>query len=241
MLSPLIADCPHEQRPGMTVCLHCRHAALLVTRARRRRVLGRAAVAGAVLVLLGAGGVAGAGALQARRTVLVSENVTGTPAADDATPVTLVAAAPTAPAPRPSGAPPLAAAPALVAAPRERAVLAPVIAEGRSALRDGMSAVRIGGTVLVHFDTPLARTRRPEKFERIVRATLPAVYGAAADSLLATVPSGTFAESGDLVTELPARGVHLALPGGGTLSIWPQTRPGQDGPLVVTYRATVTP
>ena len=224
----------------MTVCLHCRHAALLVTRARRRRTLGRAAMAGAVLVLLGAGGVAGAGALQARRSVVLSESSTGTPAADDATPATLLAAAPTEPAPRPS-APPLPAAPALVAAPGERAVLAPAIAEGRSALRDGMSAVRTGGTVLVHFDTPLARTRRPEKFERIVRATLPAVYGAAADSLLATVPSGTFAESGDLVTELPARGVHLALPGGGTLSIWPQTRPGQDGPLVVTYRATVTP
>ena len=214
MLSPFIADCPHEHRPGMTVCLHCRYAALLVTRARRRRTLGRAAAAGTVVVLLAAAGVAGASALQERRTVLVAERAPDPVV--ETTPTSLVAYVPPANAPQAAEPP---AAPAMLAGPREHAVLAPVIAEGSVALRDGMSAVRTGGTVVVHFDTPLARTRRPQKFENIVRATLPAVYGRAADSVLATIPSGSLAGAGDLLTELPARGLHLALPAGGTVSL----------------------
>ena len=39
--------------------------------------------------------------------------------------------------------------------------------------------------VTVLFDTELMRTRRPEKFERVVRETLGAIYGRRADSVLA--------------------------------------------------------
>jgi hypothetical protein len=113
------------------------------------------------------------------------------------------------------------------------------VAEGRTELRDGLVAVRSGDTVAVHFDTPATRTRRFDKFERIVRETLPQVYGAVADSVLARVPAGQLARSGDLLTELPERGVHLPTGDGGTLALWPETRPGRDGPLVVTYRATL--
>ncbi|MFL5578434.1 MAG: hypothetical protein ACJ79S_20970 [Gemmatimonadaceae bacterium] len=121
-------------------------------------------------------------------------------------------------------------------APGASVPLRPAIAEGRTALRDGMFAERHGDTVTVSFDTELARTRRPEKFEQIVRATLPTIYGPAADSLLAHLPTGTLAGAGDLLTDLPARGLHLPAPGGATIALWPTTRPGRDGPLVVTYR-----
>jgi hypothetical protein len=127
-------------------------------------------------------------------------------------------------------------APALVApAAPARAPRAPIVAEGRTELRDGIVAVRTGDTVAVHFDTPHARTRRPEKFERIVRATLPEVLGPMAESLLAATPAGRIAGAGDLLTELPVRGVQVGS-GADALTLWPETRPGRDGPLVVTYR-----
>ena len=113
------------------------------------------------------------------------------------------------------------------------------MAEGRTALTEGVVAVRTGDTVAVHFDTPLARTRRADKFERIVRETLPRVYGAVADSALAALPAGRLAAAGDLLHDLPTRGVRLPTADGATLALWPETRPGRDGPLVVTYRATV--
>jgi hypothetical protein len=128
---------------------------------------------------------------------------------------------------------------AVTPAPAERSAPAPIVAEGRTELRDGIVAVRTGDTVAVHFDTPMTRTRRPEKFERIVRATLPEVFGTMADSALAATPAGRIASAGDLLTELPVRGVQLRTGDGDTLTLWPETRPGRDGPLVVTYRAAV--
>ena len=113
-----------------------------------------------------------------------------------------------------------------------------VIAEGRTDLLKGVFAVRAGDTVAVHFDTPDARTRRADKFEAIVRATLPKIYGAAADSLLSRLPTGALI-AGDLVGGAMKRGIRLALADGWTLALRPETRPGRDGPLVVTYRATV--
>lgn len=124
-------------------------------------------------------------------------------------------------------------------APGARGATGPIVAQGRTVLPGGAVAVRSGDTVAVHFDTPATRTRRPEKFERIVRATLPAIYGTTADSALAAVPEGSLASEGDLLTSLPERGVRLPTMGGDTLMVWPETRPGRDGPLVVTYRATI--
>ena len=115
--------------------------------------------------------------------------------------------------------------------------LDPIVAQGRTELHDGIYALRSGDTVTVHFDTPEARTRRGEKFEQIVRATLPATHGAAAVELLAATPSGDLVGARDVVAELPARGIHLRTTDGRELSIWPETRPGRDGPLVVAYRA----
>jgi hypothetical protein len=113
----------------------------------------------------------------------------------------------------------------------------PVIPMGRTALRDTMVAERAGDTVRVRFDLLLSRTRRADKFEAIVRATLPQVYGAPADSALQALPVGAVARAGDLTTALTERGFRIPLAGGRTIAVWPETREGRDGPLVIAYRA----
>ena len=64
------------------------------------------------------------------------------------------------------------------------------------------------------------------------------MYGPVADTLLAGVPEGRLAASKALVTDLPKRGIRLG-PTGRRLTLWPETRPGRDGPLVVGYRTTI--
>jgi hypothetical protein len=118
--------------------------------------------------------------------------------------------------------------------------LSPVIPEGLTELPSGLSATRTGDTVMVRFDTPMLRTRRPDKFEDIVRSSLAEVYGAKAESILSGIPRGSLVQVDDLFAELPTRGLHIELPAGGTLALWPQTRMRDDGPLVVAYMATVT-
>ncbi len=118
--------------------------------------------------------------------------------------------------------------------------LTPIVAHGRTALRDGLVAVRTGDTVSVHFDTPMLRTRQPQKFEQLVRATLPAIYGAAVDSILATVAAGHLIRGADPTMTTATHGVYLPLASGWSLALWPETRPGRDGPLIVTYRTALT-
>ncbi|MEX2153095.1 MAG: hypothetical protein WD825_07125, partial [Gemmatimonadaceae bacterium] len=112
----------------------------------------------------------------------------------------------------------------------------PSIAEGRRELGDSMFAVREGPQVTVNFDTETLRTRFDWKFEGVVRATLPLVFGAGARAALDSIPAGTFVRGGDLMNELPTRGIPLKM-GEHTLRVWPITRPGRDGPIVVAYRA----
>jgi len=92
--------------------------------------------------------------------------------------------------------------------------LSPVIPVGRTMLRDTMVAERVGDTVRVSFDLQLSRTRRPDKFEAIMRATLPQVFGAVADSALRSLPTGSVARAGDLVATLPERGLRIPAAGG---------------------------
>lgn len=132
----------------------------------------------------------------------------------------------------------VAAAPARPAAPKAR--LVPAISEGRRELGDSMFAVREGDQVTVHFDTEERRTRFDWKFEDVVRATLPVVFGPEVRVALDSVREGTLARGGDLLNELPTRGITLELPDGHELRVFPITRPGRDGPLVVAYRAAVT-
>jgi hypothetical protein len=115
-----------------------------------------------------------------------------------------------------------------------------LVRPGRTEVGDGLYIERAGETVTVHFDTPEARTRRRDKFERVVRRTLPEIYGSAAEALLSSIPEGTLVEPVDLVTEVAERGVKLDAGDGWKVSLWPETRPGQDGPLVLSYRVAVT-
>jgi hypothetical protein len=133
---------------------------------------------------------------------------------------------------------PAAAVPA--PAPVTQPPVAILVSEGRTDLTESLIAERAGDSVVVDFDTPATRTRRRDKFESVVRRTLPMVYGAPVDSVLRTIPDGGIVGGADLLGELPRRGVHLPLGSGVTLDLWPETRPGQDGPLVVSYWARVT-
>jgi hypothetical protein len=114
-----------------------------------------------------------------------------------------------------------------------------IVPPGESPLPDGVTAFRNDAVVTVSFDTPLARTRVAEKFERFVRATLPAVFGSGADSALAKLPVGTLANQGNLITELPSTGVRIPVGSVWEIRVYPETRKGLDGPLVIRYRTTV--
>jgi hypothetical protein len=164
------------------------------------------------------------------------------PTSSPATDAVSLVSSPAAPLGVPAGPPAVAPAAPMVAPPVAAApvppALLPIVAEGRTELAGGVYAVRSGDTVTVFFDTPEARTRRADKFEQIVRATLPAIHGSAGDALLASVAPGALVGAVDLVNELPTRGLHLRAADGRALSLWPETRPGRDGPLVVAYRAT---
>lgn len=218
MSSPALKSCPHDLRPGTTVCLHCRREARVTGQARTRRALARVGIVGVALLVCAAAAASGVSALQRYRAP-----AGGKDAAPDSAP----------PAPD--------AETAIATRQTPPAWLVPRTAMGRTALRMPRAfAQRDGDVVTIHFDEVMTRTRRSDKFERIVRATLPEVYGATADSMLAAVKPGTLVGGDDLVTELPERGIRLAHPSGAALVLWPETRPGRDGPLVVAYRVTVT-
>ncbi len=123
----------------------------------------------------------------------------------------------------------------LVSAPKAASLLG----QGRTTLTDSIYAVRSGDSVLVNFDTHGNRTRRADKFEQMLRTTLPLVYGRRVTSSLGSVPTGALLPSRDVVGELTSQGVHLTLDNGVKISLWPQTRPSADGPLVVAYRVVV--
>lgn len=249
--SDLPSVCPHGLRPGTTVCLHCRHDARIAARKRRYLLavrIGVATMGGAVLVALVVGGI-----------MSVAGNGPSTEA--DAAPDTMVAVAPP---PRPTtvaratNASRTTTTPAVTAATQQAAVVtapdttsavpspsgaapSPSIAEGRRELGDSMYAVRAGGEVTVHFDTDSLRTRQDWKFEGVVRATLPLVFGDEVRAALDSVPAGGLVQGGDILNDLPTRGILVRLPANAGIRVWPVTRQGRDGPLVVAYRAAGVP
>jgi hypothetical protein len=226
--------------PGIPVCLRCRKEHRVATRERRRRALFAAAAIALGVATIGAAGAAGMldSELRAAGFVIPASSVQSGPS---------VSAPQSAPEIVPDSAP----APVASVAPESTVVsvasvtippaaeLAATIGEGRTSLRDGIVAERRGDEITVHFDTPAARTRRAEKFEGVLRATLPQLYGARVDSALLAIPVGTLVPAHGLTTDLPMQGLYVPLPGGLTLRIWPETRPGQEGPLIVRYRVLV--
>ncbi len=260
MASASIPPCDHELRPGTAVCLRCQHAERAARRAHQRQMMARGTAVAMVLGVIAAIGIAGASVIRSRAW-MGSTGGTGSPeklatsaelkptsatdsAADSATDSATAPtdSATTVQVPQRTVVRPAASAPVVASRPAAAVGLAvsPVVPVGRTVLRDTMVAVRAGDTVRVSFDLELSRTRRPEKFEAIVRSTLPQVYGTAVDSALRALPVGVMARAGDLVTTLPEQGFHIPLAGGQTLGVWPETRPGRDGPLVVAYRAVAS-
>jgi hypothetical protein len=225
---------------GTTVCLRCRQEARQVARARQQRLLAKLGLAASALVGVY---IVGASTLNAWRAAARVSGVHQMPA--------MVTTAITTSEVKPQGEAkavlPAPAVPAatVVPAAATKAIeptsspLTFVVSEGRTELKDSMVADRAGDSVIVSFDLMMTRTRRRDKFERILRETLPAVYGAPVDSVLAAIPEGTLVGGGDLVTELPLRGLRVPLRAGYRLGIWPETRPGRDGLLVVRYRTRV--
>lgn len=253
--------CTHDLGVGTKVCLRCRQEARQAVRAQQQRLLTKVFLAGAALIGVSIVGASTANAWRAasrvNRVAEMPTVVTTAISPADVRPqgkardvassaVSSVAATPVASLVAPPVAAPAmikAAEPASVVPPPQPVTAAPplalVVPQGRTALKDSVLAERMGDSVIVSFDLVMTRTRRRDKFERIVRATLPAVYGARADSVLAAIPDGRLVGDGDLMTELPSRGIRLPLRGGYTLGVWPETRAGRDGPLVVGYRARV--
>lgn len=222
MPAPTPPVCTHDLGVGTTVCLRCRQEQRQIARARQQRLVGMGGMLAIALVGVYVVVASATNAVRAARHERNAARVSPAPASPAEAPAPASSHATTAAAPVPSGAP-----------------LAIIVAAGRTALADSMIVERSGNEATVHFDTQAARTRRRDKFEHVVRQTLPAVYGARADSVLAAIPEGALVAGGDLLRELTARGIHVGLRDGWSLELWPETRPGRDGPLVVRYRTRV--
>jgi len=233
--------CPHELRPGTAVCLHCRREARTAARARRRRLYMKGGAGVALLSTLGVVALVARVAIFGHDLVPGMRVATATVTTDDggdAVPKASPSAAAQQGATR-AAALRRASAAAPNATTSAGATVVPVVPQGQSILPDSLVATRADSVITVWFDRTMIRTRNPWKFERLVRRTLPALYGSLADSALARIPEGGLARQGDLLNELPTRGLRIPAAPGLTFSLYPITRPGQDGPLVIQYRVSL--
>ena len=136
---------------------------------------------------------------------------------------------------------PPATAPVVPATPARPAPFAPVILRGETMLADSIVATRSDSDVVVNFDRALLRTRRPNKFEQLVRTTLESVYGAPGAAVMRKLPYGAIASQGDLINELPTRGVRIPVDSAWVIRVLPETKVGDGGPIVVRYRVRLVP
>jgi hypothetical protein len=219
----------------------------MATRARRRQAMVRGSSAVAILASLAVAGLVGRVMLRGRSLtphVRVASAAVTDDNGDTAGPTKM--ASPSVSATTPTSAPaqqgaPLSAEPThqQVAAPAVKPPISPLVPQGQSPLADSLFATRTDSGIVVWFDRTMVRTRNPQKFERLVRSTLPAIYGPAADSALRRIPEGGLAQQGDLINDLPTRGLRIPAAPGWTFSLFPITRVGHDGPLVTQYRVSV--
>lgn len=210
------------------------------------RFFGLASVIG----IIGIAGAAGAITLRGNSSAGVSQTSAGNVSLQQEGRATKTAATrprtprPLAPTPARTVSEPEAMATATVPTPATPVALPPLkgaslLGQGRTTLTDSIYAIRTGDSVVVNFDTHGNRTRRADKFEQMLRTTLPLVYGRRIASSLDSVPTGQLLPSRDIIGELTSQGVHLTLDNGLRISLWPQTRPSADGLLVVAYRVVM--
>jgi hypothetical protein len=227
------------------VCLRCRHAARAAARDRLNRLMLRFTAVAIVVATFITAGAVGATAIRGRAA---AANAADSARAADSTNKQVPTAAVEAPVAADSASRDVVTAPVQASSPAPaptvvqpaRPAILPVIPMGQSSPADSLVAVRGDSDVVVSFDNSVFRTRRAEKFEWVVRTTLPFVYGAAVKEQLAKLPEGAIASQGNLLTELPARGVRIPVTPGWSLRVYPITRPGQDGPLVIRYRVLLS-
>jgi len=231
--------CPHELRPGTTVCLHCRWEAKSAARKRRRRLLMKGSSGVALLTTLAVMGLVGRVTILQRMSAAGIRVVTSDVGGDAARPMPVTRHRDPAVQQGVSASSPAPAPTTAVVATAALAPVSPVVPQGQSTLPDSLMATRADSVITVSFDRTMIRTRNPWKFERLVRTTLPALYGPAADSALSKIPEGGLARQGDLINELPIRGLRIPVAPGWTFTLFPITRPGHDGPLVTQYRVSV--
>lgn len=216
-------QCTHERRPGTMVCLYCRAEERAVARSRQKRAAVRVLGAGGGLLLVAALLVAGSTALRGARG---RTNASAASPADSASASSLSSVALAADVANPS---PYVGTRDLV------------LPSGRTPLGNGVFAERQGDVVVVNFDTRGARTRRSDKFEKVVRATLPAVLGEAGSAALERVEPGSLIPSGQLLNAVEQGELRLPVGDGRVVRLTPMTRMGEDGPLVVTYQVVLAP
>lgn len=209
--------CRHGQR-GTSKCLYCLQEQRDAARKRRNRMLRRFG-----LTTLGGGVVI---------ALIVGALVTLSPASRQSAPAeadqTNVDASP------------VVASSAGTSEPAKPSLLSPQIPPGRRELGGGVTADRVGDEVTVTFDTDSLRTRLDWKFEGVLRATLPLVYGDPVRSVLDSIEVGSLLESRNLMRELPRTGTRIPLDSGlGTIRVYPIVRSGRDGPIISAYRASV--
>lgn len=221
--------CQHERRPGTTVCLRCRHEALEAARLKQRAMFTRVGTIGAATVLIVALTAIGLSVTRGRDQGIARPRTVATKSAAAVRDSVTQSGEPVA-----NGAIPPARNRAAAAA------LEPVLPVGRTVLKDSAIVTVSDSGVAVDFDQMMLRTRRPAKFEDFVRRMLPTIYGQRAQRALAAIPEGAIASQGDLLTQLPRTGVRIPLDGGHVMTVWPETRPGEDGPLVIRFRITVS-
>ena len=208
--------CRHGYR-GTAVCLYCRQDEREAARQKRKKMLTRFG-----LTTLG-GGVVIALIVGVLVTLSPASRSSAPAAADPATGDSVVSSSAGTAAPRPGP-----------------SLLSPQVPPGRRELGDGVTAERVGDEVTVTFDTDSLRTRFDWKFEGVVRATLPMVFGDPARAALDSIEVGEMLGGSNLVRELPRRGFRIPLDTGlGTIRIYPLIRQGRDGPIVSAYRAQV--
>lgn len=228
--------CQHERRPGTTVCVHCRHASRVAAREKRHRVMLRGGAFAIVASTFITAGVLGASAIRDR---VGGRRSIPTAAAPLDTQSSLAAALPdTSRVVTPEAGAGGIQQPS-VASRSAAPPFGPILPAGESPLSEGVTAVRTDSAIVVSFDSPMNRTRRPEKFESLVRATLPAIYGRGADSALAHLPAGALARQGDLFGTVSTHGLRIPAGQAWEIRLYPESRIGHDGPLVVRYRVSV--
>jgi hypothetical protein len=114
-----------------------------------------------------------------------------------------------------------------------------VLVEGQTQLTDSIYAVRAGDSVIVNFDRFGYRTRRSDKLETSLRASLPLIYGRMATAFLDTLAEGQLVTNRDVVGALATSGMRITLDNGATAHIRVLTRVGRDGELAVGYLTTI--